>query len=75
MNRQQVQTQEHHQHLDDEPHEGSARTQSKDLRTEPSHATHTSIYLKHTRQVRKTGVEEALTFSECRGPSPPAKCR
>lgn len=35
--RQQVQAQQHHQDLDDDPHEGGAGTQSKNLWAEPSH--------------------------------------
>lgn len=38
---QQVQTQQHHQDLDDDPHEGSAGTQSKNLWAEPSHEENT----------------------------------
>lgn len=37
VNSQQIQTQEHHQDLDDDPHQGSAGTQPKNFWTEPSH--------------------------------------
>lgn len=42
---QQVQTQQHHQYLDDDPHQGSAGTQSKNLWTEPSHKDNAEFYL------------------------------
>lgn len=49
VHRQQVQTQEHHQHFNDDPHKGGARTQSQHLRTEPSHThTHARSYLSET---------------------------
>ena len=52
MYRQQVQTQQHHQDLDDDPHEGSAGTQSKNLWAEPSHKDNThSIFNLFDRNV------------------------
>lgn len=45
---QQVQTQQHHQDLDDDPHEGSAGIHSKDLWTEPSHTDDTHVFLFDT---------------------------
>lgn len=35
VHRQQVEAEQHHQHLDDHPHQGRAGTQAQDLRTEP----------------------------------------
>lgn len=55
VNRQQVQTQQHYQDLNDNPHEGGARTQSQNLWTEPTH-THrqnTALNLSHAQQVRR----------------------
>lgn len=52
--RQQIQTQQHYQDFNDDPHEGSAGTQSKNLWTEPSHKDNPQFlfYLSETHSLR-----------------------
>lgn len=86
MYRQQVQTQQHHQNLDDDPHEGSTGTQSQHLWTEPSHKdkTQSSFNLLHilsthytfsASHIMKLDEEEFITFFEYREPFQQVKCR
>lgn len=58
---QQVQTQQHHQHLNDDPHEGSAGTQSENLWAKPLHK-HSAHFLFNLFKIKIFSVSHRINY-------------